>query len=226
MKRTVIALVGALFAAGSVPALAASSIEVPVSATAPSVDPRADDTAFDPAAVAQLSWNGAKSRAATEPTIARISTDGKYLYVRFDASQNERIVSSQPVDGKSAGDLVWVDLWPSGASGSLYRFAASPDGSSSATASNGAVVPAWQASGASYPGGYTVTMKIPLAGLRGARGAGSWNVQFARSIAATGERLVWSHDGTVASADDAAQAGTMTLPSAVGASQAGGAIHQ
>lgn len=211
MKRIMIALVGALFATGAVPALAASSIDVPTSATAPSVDPRADDATFDPSAVAQLAWDSTKLHPASEQTMARVATDGKFLYVRFDASQSERIVSSQPVDGKSSGDLVWIDLQPSGASGPLYRFAASPDGSNGATASDG-TAPVFQASGATFSGGYTVTMKIPLAELHGVAAGGPWNAQFARSIQATGDRLVWSHDGNVA------QAGTMTMPTAVGVS--------
>lgn len=213
MKRTLTALFAALLAAGALPAFAASSIDVPVATTAPSMDPHVDEVSFDPAAAAQLSWNTTQSKAASEPTVARITTDGKYLYVRFDASQNERIVSAQPVDGKSTGDLVWVDLWPSGANGAVYRFASSPDGSNSATASSGATVPAWQSSGATYPGGYTVTMKIPLAGLHAAGAA--WNVQFARSIQGTGQQMVWSHEGQSAP-DSVAEAGTMNLPSSVG----------
>lgn len=211
MKRIAFALAGALFAAGAVPALAASTLEVPTSAVAPSVDPHADDTSFNNAAVAQIDWNSAKSQNGTEDTTARLTTDGKYLYVRFDAVQTERIVSAQPVDGKSSGDLVWVELQPGGAGATSYRFAASPDGSSSATASSGAS-PAFDASGASYDGGYTVTMKIPLAELSNARAGGTWNAQFGRSIAGSGAQLVWSHDGTVA------QDGTLTMPAAVGKS--------
>lgn len=210
MKRIMFALVGALLAAGAVPAYAASSLEVPTSSTAPSVDPHADDTSFNNAAVAQINWNSSKSQSATEDTTARITTDGKNLYVRFDAVQTERIVSAQPVDGKSSGDLVWVELQPGGA-GTTYRFAASPDGSSNATASTGSA-PTFSASGAPYDGGYTVTMTIPLASLSGAHAGATWNAQFGRSIAGSGAALVWSHDGNVA------QAGTLTMPASVGKS--------
>jgi len=209
VNRSLIALLGTLLAAGALPALAATNLTVPVSANAPSIDPRADDYTFDPAAIAQLSWNSTQSKSAAEQTTARITSDGKYLYVRFDATQNERIVNAQPVNGKGAGDLVYVDLWPSGASGTMYRYAASPDGSSSATASNGATAPAAQTAGASFPGGYTVTMKIPLAGLN----ASNWNVQFGRNVAANGQQMVWSHEGAQANPDDVASAGTMTLGS-------------
>lgn len=211
MKRIAFALVGALLAAGAVPAYAASSLEVPTTSMAPSVDPHADDTSFNNAAVAQINWNSAKSQNANEDTTARVTTDGKYLYVRFDAVQTERIVSAQPVDGKSSGDLVWVELQPGGAGAMSYRFAASPDGSSSATASSGAA-PAFSSSGATYDGGYTVTMKIPLAELSGAHPGGSWNAQFGRAVAGSGAQLVWSHDGNVA------QAGTLTMPASVGKS--------
>jgi hypothetical protein len=174
------------------------------------MNPTADETSFDPAAVAQISWNATQSKAAAESTVARVVTDGKYLYVRFDASQNERIVSAQPVNAKSNSDLVWLDVWSkSGA----YRFASAPDGSSSAIAPDGSAVSGWQASGTSFPGGYTVTMKIPLSTFRAAGDTGAINVQFARSIAGSGQQLVWSHEGS-GSADDVAQAGTMTLAGA------------
>lgn len=214
MKYTSLALLGALLAASATPVLAASDLNVPVASTAPSTDPGADETTFSPAAVAELGWNDATAKAADEPTTARVTTDGKFLYVRFDASQSERVVSAPPVDGKSDGDMVAVDLWPAGSGGPLYRFAASPDGSSSASASAG-TAPTMAASGSVYPGGYTVVMKIPLAQLRGAQGSGSWNVQFARTIKASGAQLVWSHGDSMAPADDLAQAGTMELPPAV-----------
>ena len=216
MKRTVLALAAAMLAAGALPAQAASSLEVPTTSTAPSVNPQADFSTFDPAAVAQLGWDSTKSQPATEDTTARISTDGKYLYVRFDATQQERIVSSQPVDGKSTGDLVWVDLQP-GANGPTYRFASSPDGSSSATVACGAA-PGFSSAGSTYDGGYTVTMKIPIADLHGA--GGTWNVQFGRAIAGSGQQMVWSHDGNVA------QAGTMTMPASVGAAAPAGATRE
>ncbi|HEY1653777.1 MAG TPA: hypothetical protein VGF86_01535 [Candidatus Tumulicola sp.] len=208
MKRTVFALVGALFAASALPAFAASSLEVPTAATAPSVDPRADSTTFDPAAVAQLSWDSTSSKAAPEDTTARVSTDGKFLYVRFDATQSERIVSAQPADGRN-GDLVWVELQPGGSSATTYRFASSPDGSGAASASSG-TAPVFSSSGSTFDGGYTVTMKIPLAGLQSVPSGGTWNVQFGRAIVTSGTQLVWSHDGNVA------QAGTMTMPASVG----------
>ncbi len=209
MKRIVFALAGALIAVGALPAFAASSLEVPTATAAPSVDPRADFTSFDPAAVAQLSWDSTKSRPAAEDTTARIATDGKFLYVRFDATQTERIVSTQPVDAKSSGDLVWVELQPSGSNATSYRFASSPDGSSGATASTG-TAPAFTTSGATFDGGYTVTMKIPLAGMTAAASGGAWNVQFGRAISALGDQIVWSHEGNVAAV------GTMTMPASVG----------
>ncbi|HTX59648.1 MAG TPA: hypothetical protein VMH02_08190 [Verrucomicrobiae bacterium] len=211
MKPFALALAGALAAAGIAPALAAD-LSVPVASTAPTVDPNADITTFTPAAVADLGWNSTDSRAAGEDTSARVTTDGKYLYVRFDATQKERIVSAPVADGKSNGDLVWVDLWPSGSSGTEYRFISSPDGTSEATASSG-TAPAFSASGTTFDGGYTVTMKIPLDSLRGASANGAWNVQFARSIHSSGEQMVWSHEAGSASPDDLAAAGTMTLPS-------------
>ena len=205
LKASVLALAGALFAATAAPALATSSLIVPMSAHAPSVDPNDDGTSFDPAAVAHLTWDTGASRAADEETTARFSTDGRYLYVRFDATQNkERIVSAKPIAG---GDSVWLEV--AGNNGQSYRFVASPDGTSEAVASSGSA-PAFDAHGAVNDGGYTVTMKIPLSSLPSANAGTPLNVQVGRSIHASNEQLVWSHDGNVASD------GTMTLPSTVG----------
>ena len=139
VKRIVFALAGALIAVGRPPGvrrfLARSSHRNggPIGRSA-----GRQCTSFDPAAVAQLSWDSTKSRPAAEDTIARIATDGKFLYVRFDATQTERIVSTQPVDAKSSGDLVWVEPAARAASNAtIYHFASSPDGSSGATASTG-----------------------------------------------------------------------------------------
>jgi hypothetical protein len=209
VKILTIALAGALVAAGATPVLAAApTLDVPIASSAPSMDPSADETTFDPSAIAQLSWTNSGAHAA-ESTDAHISTDGKFIYVRFDATQNERIGS---------GDNVGIDLWPSGSTGNLYRFAASPDGTKDANAAASTAAPSWDAKGTAFPGGYVVTMKIPLAGL-GISGSAPLNVQFVRSIGANGQQLVWSHDGATAPADDLAQAGTMTLPSAVSQNQ-------
>ena len=208
MKSMTLVLAAAVLAATATPVLAASNIAVPTAATAPSVDPRSDDTTFDPAAIAQLGWNSTQSRDANEETTARISTDGKFIYVRFDAAQNERIASESVTGASSDGDLVWIDLQP-GANAPSYRFVANPSGASGATASGSSAAPAFTAAGATYDGGYTVTMKIPLAQLSGAQ-SGSWSAQFGRTVHATGQQFVWSHDGNVA------QAGTLTMPASVG----------
>jgi hypothetical protein len=207
VKISAIALAAALVAAvGATPALAAApTLDVPIASSAPSMDPRADETSFDPAAFAQLSYTNAGAHAS-QTTDAHVSTDGKFLYVRFDAMQTQKV---------STGDSVGVELWPSGSGGSMYRFAASPVGTKDANAAATAATPSWDASGTTFDGGYTVTMKIPLAGLHGVSGTGPWNVQFVRSIGQDGQQLVWSHDGASAPIDDVAQAGTMTLPAAV-----------
>jgi hypothetical protein len=206
VKISSIALAAALVAASATPALAAApTLDVPITSTAPSMDPGADETSFDPAAFAQLSYTSSGTKSS-EGTDAHIWTDGKFLYVRFDASQKEKI---------GTGDYVGIDLWPSGSGGSLYRFAASPSGTKDANTAAAAAAPSWEASGTTFDGGYAVTMKIPLAGLHGVSGNGPWNVQLVRSIGANGQELVWSHDGTPAPPDDVAQAGTMTLPAAV-----------
>lgn len=54
-----------------------------------------------------------------EATVVHMATDGRYLYVRFDATQSEPIVATQRTDdvGQGTDDQVWVDLWPGGANG-------------------------------------------------------------------------------------------------------------
>ncbi len=209
-----IALLGALLAGGALPALAAPTLAIPVASTAPSMSPNADITAFNPAAIAQLTWNAARAKDAGQETSAMLTTDGKNLYVRFDASQSQRIVSAPFVDGTSRGDTVAVELWPAGASGPAYTFAAAPDGTPGARASSGPA-PAFSSGGTTFPGGYTVTMTIPLAQLHGVA-ASDWKVQLVRTIASTGARYVWSHAASAPTDDALAQAGTMTLPAAVG----------
>lgn len=212
MKYSSLALLGALLATSAIPALAAPNLSIPIAATAPPTNPNADISTFAPAAIADLTWNARTSKDANESTSAMLATDRTYLYVRFDASQSERIDSAAFVDGQTGGDAVAVDLWPAGAGGTHYHFAAAPDGTPGASASSG-TAPAFQSSGTTYPGGYVVTMKIPLAALHGT--PGSWNVQLSRTVAASGATYVWSHDGS-GSPDGLAQAGTMVVPAAIG----------
>jgi hypothetical protein len=195
---------------------------VPIVQTAPPLDPTkpAITWSADPAT---LGWDVAHAQAAPEATTVQVATDGKFLFVRFDAVQHEPVVASQHSDDLVAGgsninggiawtdDCVWVDLWPTGPGGFQYQFEANPNGShNEASTENSAFAPQWESHGATSASGYTVTMAIPLAVLHGAH-AGTWRVQFVRYVRSTGALDVWSYDTAQTNPDDAARAGDATL---------------
>ncbi len=185
----------------------------------PPLDPAAAPTTWSSAASLTLPWDAVHSRPASEGTKAWMSTDGRALYVRFDATQRERIVAQQHTNdvGQGNDDEVWVDLWPNGVSGYFYQFYATPNGTHYQYSSeNSAYSPDWESHGLSHGDGYTVTMRIPFDVVRNAHG-GAWKAQFARYIRATGEQQVWSYDKLQMQPDtygnaDYAHAGAITLP--------------
>ena len=215
MKRIVMAVLCA-FALTAEAARALSGYpHIAVPAFTPSIDPAAPATAWDKAAGVKLGWNVLAERAASEPTTAAISTDGKALFVRFDAQQREGIAAAQHTNniGQGNDDAVWIDLWPNGPSGYYYQFQATPNGTHYQTSSeNTSYTPTWESFGATHDGGYTVTMRIPLEIMRGVSASHPWKVQFVRFVHATGEQQVWSYDASQNNPDDVARAGTMTMP--------------
>src|SRR5579884_826044 len=193
------------------------TIAVPVVQAAPPLAPQAARTTWSPQADVSLRWDVAHGRAATDPTAVHVVTDGKYLYVRFDAQQREPVVASQHGDDTVAGgsninggiawpdDAVWVDLWPTGPGGFHYQFESNPIGAhNEASSENTSFSPQWQSYGAIQNGGYTVTMAIPLAVIHGAH-AGTWRIQFVRYVRSTGELNVWSYDTAQTNPDDVAR---------------------
>ncbi|MBV8583483.1 MAG: hypothetical protein JO241_05745, partial [Candidatus Eremiobacteraeota bacterium] len=173
-----------------------------------------------------LTWDVVHARRDGEQTEVRVATDGRFLYVRFDAKQRGPIIVSQHSDdvitGGSNGtngtlswsndDAVWVDLWPTGAGGFGYQFESNPAGyHNEYSTENTAFAPHWESHGATVNGGYVVTMAIPLNVIHGAH-PGAWKAQFIRYVRATGEEIVWSFETVQNSADDAARAGSITVP--------------
>ena len=194
------ALAGAIaLATGAVPALAATSVNVPIVAAAPSLDPRAGN-AFGGAVTAELASYVNASQSANEPATVRLLSDGNALYVRFDVSQQ-----FDPLEGFDGGDSVAVDLWD--ASGTRSHLGVGINGTH--TPDSTPETAGWETAVATHAGGYTVTMKIPLGTASGS------HVQFSRWIAASGQEQVWSHDSGQA-ADDLAQAGTLAFTSSAG----------
>ncbi len=190
-------------------ATARSVIDVPQGARASSGN--ADWTVATRLALARDVVHG---RPASESTVVSVMTDRTYLYVRFDAKQREPVAAAQRTNnvGSDTDDEVWVDLWPAGAGGFHYQFAATPLGTHFQSSSeNTSYEPTWDAKGALRPDGYGVELRIPFAALRGAH-EGAWRAQFVRSIHATGEQQVWTWAQAQSRPSDLAYAGTLRMP--------------
>ena len=217
------AAVGLACATALLPAIALAVETYPqapvASATALPLDPAAPAAGWHAATNLALSFDEVHLRPASEATSAYIATDGRALFVRFDAQQHEAIATSQHTNdvGQGTDDEVWIDLWPNGLNGYFYQFMATPNGTHYEFSSeNTAYSPNWESAGAVHQGGYTVTMKIPFDVVRNAHG-GRWTAQLVRSIHATGEQQVWSFNSTAMQADsygnsDYAHAGVIVLP--------------
>jgi hypothetical protein len=182
------------------PAPASTYVGARVALPTVSKPPAIDGTLSDPAwkntaAKVLLRWNLRDQQAATQDTTAYIMTDGRYLYVGFDAQQRQRIEAGQHTNDTALtdNDYVAVYFWPNGSNGFAYEFQANPNGTHVATSSeNTAYAPRWESAGRTHDGGYSVTMRIPLRAMKGANG-GAWGLQFARYIAATQDDYVWQH---------------------------------
>jgi hypothetical protein len=191
----------------------------------PPLQASAPVAAWNQCAHAALRWDVAKAHAAKDATTVHISTDGKFLYVRFDAQQAEPLVAAQHSDDTVAGgsninggiawtdDAVWVDLWPTGPAGFQYQFESNPIGAhNEASSENTAFAPSWQSHGVTTSDGYVVTMAIPLAVIHGAH-PGTWRAQFVRYVRSSGEMDVWSYDESQTNPDDPARAGKLDISS-------------
>lgn len=214
-KAFVLALLVPLFAAssGSRAFAAMAQVSVP-QIRALSLNPKDKPDAWSAATLVSLPWEVQRQRPMHEPTMARVATDGTFLYVRFDVTQSEPIAATQRTNnlGQGTDDEVWIDLWPTGATGYQYQFFATPNGTHYQTSTeNLAYAPQWESYGVATPAGYTVTMKIPLAALR-AGSSHTWKAQFARFVRATGEQAVWTYDPAQTNPDDPARAGSLQMP--------------
>jgi hypothetical protein len=204
---------------------AIASATVQKVAPPPVLDPQAPVSGWPADPSLALPWNVVAARNAGEPTGVHLASDGTFLFVRFDATQTEPASATQHSNDTITGgsknssgalswssdDAVWVDLWPTGATGFMYQFEANPNGShNESSTENSAFAPQWESHGAIHAGGYTVTMAIPLNVLHGAHD-GAWRVQFIRYVRATGAEYVWSFDASQSNPDDVTRAGTLTM---------------
>jgi hypothetical protein len=226
--RNAAALAGAVaIVATAARALAYPSITLPLAVpqAVPPLEPSASVSTWSKSAVAPLKWDVGHARAAQDATTVHATTDGKFLYLRFDAQQREPLMAAQHSDDTVAGgsninggiawtdDAVWVDLWPTGPAGFQYQFESNPNGAhNEASSENTAFAPSWRSHGAATADGYVVTMAIPIAVIHGAH-AGTWRVQFVRYVRSTGAMNVWSYDEAQTNPDDPARAGRLNIPS-------------
>ncbi|HUY11234.1 MAG TPA: hypothetical protein VMV73_03135 [Candidatus Dormibacteraeota bacterium] len=222
MKRALLIITFA-FAVGAQTGQTLAAVKIAVPLASPSLDPRASAASWSEATKLTLPWDIVHNRTSSERTTLRIASDGRALYLRFDASQREPIAASQHTNnvGQGSDDEVWIDVWPNGNDGYFYQFLATPNGTHYAYSSeNSDFSPTWKSEGVERNGGYTVTMSIPFDIMRNAR-SGTWKVQFVRFIHATGEEQVWSYSRTQPQQDaygnaDYALAGEMLVPAPKG----------
>ncbi|MBV9271492.1 MAG: hypothetical protein JO165_10375 [Candidatus Eremiobacteraeota bacterium] len=210
-----IAVVFAVFLALSTGSNAATessigSVNVPALGQALPLDPRVKPDGWGTAAHVAMRWDVTHQRPGTEASEAYIATAGNDIYIRFDVKQREPLLAQQHANniGDGTDDEVWIDLWPDGNAGFFYQFAATSNGTHYQYSSeNTAYAPTWESHGASYDGGFTVTMKIPLRVIRGAHSDGTWRAQFVRVVRSTGERQIWSYSPVQTNGDDVNYAG-------------------
>jgi hypothetical protein len=224
MKRHSLIAALLLASATTASALADGYPQIAIPDTAVASAANSPGAALASGASVKLTWDVGHSRPAQDPTTVYVTTDGKFLYVRFDAVQHEAIVDNQRSNDTVTGgsninggiawsdDAVWVDLWPNGAGGFQYQFESNPSGAHNEYSSeNTAFAPDWESRGERTKDGYTVTMAIPMAVVHGAR-AGTWRMQFVRYVRSTGELSVWSYDTAQNNPDDSGRAGYVNVP--------------
>jgi hypothetical protein len=203
------------------PAAAGSDLlTVPTIATAPAMDGTLSDPLWQKAATANLAYDVNFHQPAKQPTTAYILTDGRFLYVAFDVKTTASISAQEHTNGvgMDVDDEVQVDLWPGGDQGFQYKFTSTPIGTHyQFSTENNSYEPTWTSAGKINSGGFTVTMKIPLAGMRGA--GKTWRVQFIRLSPATREYLVWRGAAGQTDFNDVTYAGRLTGIPTVGSSR-------
>ncbi|HEU5478813.1 MAG TPA: sugar-binding protein, partial [Candidatus Tumulicola sp.] len=190
----------------------AAALAVPLLHADPPIDGTLSSQAWKSAQSVTLDWDLQGHKHAPQQTTAYVATDGKYLYVAFDAKQDGTITATQHTDdaGQGTDDDVEIDLWPGGTNGFLYQFIANPIGTHYQYSSeNSGYRPEWWSAGTVHDGGYVVTMKIPLAAIHGVNSK-RWLVQFGRKVESTGDIDVWSYDSNETDTTTSTYAGILT----------------
>ena len=183
---------------------AVGSVTFPATQVAPAIDGTLADPAWQSAAQVQLGYDLRTHQRAEDQTVGYVLTDANYIYVAVEAKQSAPVRAIQHTNdvGLDTDDEVGIYLWPNGPSGFRYQFIATPLGTHyEASSENALYQPAWTSMGKIVPGGFTVTMKIPLDVMHGA-GQSAWRVQFARYVANTGATYVWNYGSAQQNTND------------------------
>ncbi|HEY5095140.1 MAG TPA: sugar-binding protein [Candidatus Eremiobacteraceae bacterium] len=199
----------------TMPAAAADShigaLTVPQTTVAPPIDGTLDNPAWKNAAVAQLTYDLRDHAAATQATTIYTMSDGTYLYVGIDAKQSIPVRTTEHTNGVGldTDDEVQVDLWPNGTRGFRYKFTSTAIGTHyQYSTENNSFEPAWSSAGKVVPGGYAITMRIPLSVMHGT-GAGDWRIQFIRYMPVTNDAFVWSYGPVQSDFNDVNYSGSL-----------------
>lgn len=195
------------------------SLDVPKVTAAPAIDGSLDDPAWKNASTATLAYDLRKHQPAADKTTFYMMTDGAYLYVGVDARQAETIRATEHTNGVGldTDDEVQVDLWPNGTKGFMYKFTSTPIGTHyQFSTENNLFEPEWSSAGRIDPGGYVVTMKIPLNVMHGTA-SGGWRVQLIRYVETTNTPIVWSFGSEQGNFNDVNYSGELSgLPRLAG----------
>lgn len=192
--------------------LQAATLVVPLTHVDPAVNGSIAGDAWKGAQSITLDWDLQGHKRAPQQTTAYIESDGKFLYVAFDAKQDGTITATQHTDdaGQGTDDDVEIDLWPGGNNGFMYQFVSNPIGTHYQYSSeNSGYRPQWWSAGSVRSGEYVVTMKIPLDAIHGVNSK-TWLVQFARKVENTGDIDVWSYNPNATDTMTSTYAGSMT----------------
>lgn len=192
IPAVLLALAAAGLANPAAAMVAAAQIAVPVVKAAPPINGQIGPE-WKGAAAVPLTYDLKLHAAAGEPTKAYVMTDGKALFVAFDASQTRAPIHASQLTnnvGQDTDDEVAISLWPSGTQGFAYQFISTPAGTRYQNSSeNPNYEPSWESSGRIDGTHYTVTMRIPFRIMR-VPAHGKWLVQLSRFEPTTGANYV------------------------------------
>jgi hypothetical protein len=197
------------------------TLSIPTVAQAPPLNGDLTSPIWQQGAKVMLGYDRQTRSASSERTTAYILTDGKAIYVGFDAVQTRvPIVANQRTNnvGVDTDDEVKIALWPGGRSGFNYQFISTPIGTRYQVSSeNSNYEPDWDAVAKMGHNEWFVTMRIPLDVVRGAH-RDSWLVQFSRWEPTTGSLYLWSGGTNVSGTSDPNYARPLLkMPATVGA---------